>query len=70
MFIEDNPVFLIEVKLTDSNLNNSFFHFEKYFPGCQKIQLVKDIKREKTFDKNTEIRKLSTWLSKIPIQNG
>ncbi|MBM3706526.1 MAG: DUF4143 domain-containing protein, partial [Actinobacteria bacterium] len=59
----DDKKFLIEVKLSDDSLSSSFKVFEKYLPQAKKIQLVDDIKKEKTFPDNTEIRKLSSWLA-------
>ncbi len=59
----DDKKFLIEVKLSDDSLSSSFKVFEKYLPQAKKIQLVDDIKKEKTFPDKTEIRKLSSWLA-------
>jgi len=65
--IENKMPILIEVKLSDENLTKNFIFFEKYFDKIIKIQLVKNLKKEKTFNNNTEIRKLSNWLANINL---
>ena len=37
-----------------------------YFPKILQIQLVKELKREKTFPQGAEIRKASSWLAEMP----
>lgn len=60
------PQLLIEVKTSDDKLSPNFDHFAKYLPAhIQKIQLVKDLKREKTYPNGAEIRKASRWLSEF-----
>ena len=61
----DDKKFLIEVKLSDDSISSSFKVFEKYLPQAKKIQLVDEIKKEKTFPDKTEIRKLSSWLAEL-----
>ena len=53
------------MKLSDDHASASFVHFEKYFPGIKKVQLVKDLKREKTFPNGVEIRAAASWLARI-----
>jgi len=63
---DKKPVALIETKWSDDKLHPNFIFFSKYFPKIQKVQLVKELKREKTFREGLEIRKASNWLSKMP----
>lgn len=58
---------MLEVKWADSNKSRNFSLFEQYFPGTSKIQLVKDIEKEKTYPDGTEIRKAHSWLSSFQL---
>ena len=60
---EDKPKIALELKLSDDSLSKNFRAIDKDFPGIKKIQLVKNLKREKTFPNGAEIRSLS-WLSR------
>ena len=63
------PAAMIETKWSDSSLSPHFKVFEKQLPSyIQKIQLVKELKKETSFPNGYEMRKASQWLSKIPIQ--
>ena len=68
--INNKPVFAIEVKWSDDNPSDQFHFFEKYFPQKPKmVQLVKEIKREKTFQHGLEIRSLIPWLANIDFES-
>lgn len=43
---KNKKIRLIEVKLSDENISKNFTFFEKYFPRAEKIQLVKNLKKE------------------------
>ena len=58
---------MIEVKWADENRSSNFTFFNKYFNQVKKIQLVNELKREKTYPDNTEIRIAHHWLSKIML---
>ena len=51
-----NPELLVEVKLSDENISPNFNIFQKYFPKVKMIQIVKNLKREKTFPNGVEVR--------------
>jgi predicted AAA+ superfamily ATPase len=57
------PALLIEVKLSDENPSSNFHLFERYFPGCKKIQLVKNLSREFTTQTGIEVREVTRWLT-------
>lgn len=59
---------LIESKWSDDSLHPHLKFFAGYFKNIQKIQLVKNLKREKTFQGGFEIRRAETWLSKMPYK--
>lgn len=63
----ETPFMLLEVKLADEHASANFAHFGKHFPGIKKVQLVKDLKREKTFPDGVEIREAGRWLSTISL---
>ncbi len=54
---------MLEVKWADSSKSRNFSLFEKYFPRTPKVQLVKELEKEKTYPDGTEIRKAHSWLS-------
>ncbi len=58
---------LVEVKLSDGNLSANFETFARYFPKIKKIQLVKNLDREKTFPNGCEIRDAAKWLRSMKI---
>lgn len=66
----DAPFMLAEVKLTDNHKSANFTHFGKYFPDIKKVQLVKNLKREKSFPDGVEIRSAGRWLSTISLKGG
>jgi predicted AAA+ superfamily ATPase len=45
---------LIEVKLSDESVSDNFPIFQKFFPGSEKIQIVKNLHRE--FHSKTDVR--------------
>lgn len=53
---------MIEVKLSDGEPSKNFRLFSKTLPEAEKIQLVKNLKREHTYPDGTQIRKLGQWL--------
>ena len=52
----------IEVKLSDDKLSKNFSKFQKDIPNASFIQLVKNLKREKTFPSGEEVRSVGQWL--------
>ena len=64
----DTPFMLLEVKPAGDRASAHFAHFGKHFPGIKKVQLVKDLKREKTFPDGVEIRSAGRWLSTISLR--
>jgi len=63
-----HPTHMIEVKVSDDQPSKSFQHFAKFISGVESIQLVKELKREKTYLEGIAIRKLPQWLGKINLQ--
>ncbi len=67
--IDGKPVLLIEVKNFDDDASKNFNYFESVFPTIKKVQLVKNILREKTYPNGLEIRSLTSWLRQINFQS-
>ncbi len=67
--IDRVPTHLIEVKTTDDEPARSFHHFQPYFPAVQQIQLVKTLKREKTFPNGLQIRRVAKWLAELDLDS-
>lgn len=58
---DDIPQIVVEVKMSDDSLSKNFKYIANEL-NVKKIQLVKNLKREKTFPDGTEIRSLESWL--------
>ena len=61
----NQPFCLVEVKTKQDHLSEGLRFFSKKFSNLQKVQLVHQLKREKTFPEGVEIRELSSWLSRM-----
>lgn len=62
---DDRPYMLAEVKLADDRPSKHFSHFGSYFPSIKKVQIVKTLKREKTFPDGVEVRSAAKWMAGI-----
>jgi len=62
-----NPILMIEVKWGDENISPNFKIFKRFFPEIKMIQLVKKLKREKTFPDGIEVRSAHRWLSQFSL---
>lgn len=61
------PPLMIEAKLSDDLPSPNFSKFEKYFPNAIKIQLVMNLKREKTTPNGVEVRSALHWLTEMDL---
>jgi len=61
------PTWLIEAKLSASELSPHLEHFGKFSQKAKKLQLVRHLKTEKTFPSGAEMRRAAPWLSKMPL---
>lgn len=61
------PQTLIEVKWRSDTLSSAFPIFTKHYPDSKRIQIVKELAREKTFPDGAEMRSAHRWLSKMDI---
>lgn len=59
------PILMIEVKLSDKNLESSFHIFEKSFGPIPKIIIVKNLDRSFTQKNGARVMKASEWLAKM-----
>ncbi len=62
---DDKPMAMIETKWSQETLSSNFKVFSKYFKNIKKIQLVKNLRKEKTYPDSSEVRKASKWLVKM-----
>jgi uncharacterized protein len=65
---EKKVVLLLEIKWSDATPATGFHHFDQFMPQAKKIQLVKDLPREKTFQNGLEIRSLIPWLMNLNLE--
>lgn len=67
----NNKVYcLIETKWSDNVPNKHFFYFTKYFPQAKKIQLVKELKRDKTYPNGVAVRNVEAWLTTLDFSDA
>ena len=64
----EKPALMLEVKWSDTERSPNFSFFEKYFTSAKKIQIVKELKREKTYPDALEIRIAQNWLSEMRLE--
>lgn len=64
---DENPSHVIEVKTKDDTPASAFKHFAPLFPNAEKIQLVKDLQREKTFLHGLSIQNVVSWLKDVNL---
>lgn len=70
VLINNHPHCLIESKWADDAPSKNFLHYEAYFPEIKKFQLVKELKREKTFPGGLEVREVARWLYNIDFSSA
>ena len=63
-----DPALMVEVKWRDENVSPNFKIFKKSFPGVKMLQIVKELKKEKTFPDGIEIRSAHKWLSRLSLK--
>lgn len=61
---ENKINFAIEVKLSDSNLAKNFSPFLGELKNVEKIQLVKNLEKEKMYQVGVQVRSAASWLCK------
>lgn len=64
---DEKPKMMVEVKWKDDSLSSNFEVFRKFFPDVRMVQVVKEIKREKTFPNGVEIRAAHNWLGTLTL---
>ena len=64
----EKPSLMLEVKWDDAERSPNFSVFDKYLAGTKKIQVVKELKREKTYPDGLEIRLARNWLSEMRLE--
>lgn len=52
----EKPALMLEVKWSGAERSQNFAFFDKFVYGARKIQIVKELKREKTYPNGCEIR--------------
>ncbi len=59
---EGKAEYMVEVKLSDDTRSGNFSVFSNKLPGAKMVQIVKNLKKEKTYPDGLEIRKAENWL--------
>ena len=63
----NNPLCMVEVKTSQDHVSEGLSFFANKFKKAKKIQIVHQLKREKTFPNGIEVRKAHNWLSLLPF---
>ena len=66
--IENTPILMIEVKWADDSPSKNFMHYSKFIAKVKKIQLVKEIDREKSYESGVEVVSVAKWLHKLDLK--
>jgi predicted AAA+ superfamily ATPase len=64
---DKKPTHVIEVKTSDDSPAKAFNHFSPSFPHAKLIQLVKTLKREKSYPEGLRICSLVSWLADLNL---
>ena len=64
---KEAPFLMAEVKWADTSPSKNFAIFGKYFPNTRKVQIVKELDREKTYPDGTELRLAYNWLADLSL---
>ncbi|MBN1356944.1 ATP-binding protein [bacterium] len=64
---EGKPRWMIEVKWKEDSPSPNFDAFRSDLPDVNMIQLVRELKREKTYPNGVEIRPAHKWLCSVPL---
>lgn len=64
---EGKPPVLLEAKLSDDSPSPAFRHFDGFFRSAVKVQLVRDLPRDRTYPDGREVRDAARWLARLPI---
>ena len=59
---------LIEVKTKDDKPSPSFKHYEKFIQNAEQVQLVKNLKRNKSYPNGLKVTALIPWLADLDNQ--
>ncbi len=65
---DKTPAKLIEVKLSDDQVSDHFKHFERFFPRCEKIQLVRTLKRPYQNKEGVSVENALQFLEKLDLK--
>jgi predicted AAA+ superfamily ATPase len=61
------PPLLVEVRHADDAPSPALSHFASYLPGCSRVQVVRELGREKTYPDGTEVRRAAGWLAELGL---
>ncbi len=65
--IDNIPCLMIEVKWGADSPSKNFKYFSKYLPDIRKIQLVKEIEREKSLEAGIDVLSAVKWLTGLNL---
>jgi len=63
----DQKQTLIEVKLSNDSRSNAFNYFKKFMPDANCIQLVHNLKKDKSYPDGLLVKNLCHWLKDLPL---
>jgi uncharacterized protein len=67
VYFEESPSWLIEAKMSDSELSKNFRHFETHFKNSHRVQLVANLKQDRSTPEGHLVVKAAPWLSQLQL---
>jgi len=67
--VDNQITHIFEVKLSDGILSRNFRLLQEHYPDTQKIQLVKNLRQEKTYPGGEAIRRAASYLANLNLKN-
>lgn len=65
--LDDTPVVMIEAKWAADKVHPHFRHFAEFLPDARALQIVRELKREKTYPSGLALRRAVPWLRKMKL---
>lgn len=68
LVIDGRPTHMIEIKWADEKPSPHFKYFSGFFNNIKQVQLVRKLKKEKTYPDGLEMRNVVSWLTQMKLE--
>ncbi len=69
VYFVEHPAWLIEAKLSDDDLSRNFKFFETHFKNSNRVQIVANLRQQKTTASGHKIVSAAPWLTALKLTN-